>query len=58
MHTVPQLNYVFEEAGAEMTEIEQFTSAIERQLCDCLRTGAIPSDELVEAIAVCAPSLP
>jgi acyl-CoA oxidase len=50
---MPQLADVFAVAAAELTEIERFTAAIERQLCDCLRTGAIPSDELVEAIAVC-----
>jgi acyl-CoA oxidase len=49
---MPQLRQVFLDADASLSEIESFATTVEQRLCACLRTSAIPSDSLVEAIAV------
>jgi len=50
---VPQLAALYDQADRDLTEMEEFTQAIEAQLCECLSDSRIPSAELVEAIAVC-----
>ena len=50
---VPQLAALFERADSELSAVEHFVSQVEAELCECLRHSTIPSDELVEAIAVC-----
>jgi len=50
---VPQLVALYDQADRELTEMEEFTEAIEAQLCECLSESRIPNAELVEAIAVC-----
>jgi len=49
---MPQLRHVFDTHGDKLSSVEKYCSVIEAQLCDVLRTGAIPSERLVEQIAV------
>jgi acyl-CoA oxidase len=49
---LPHLERLFREADNELTQLETFSSSVEARLCACLRTGAIPDDNLVEAISV------
>jgi len=48
---VPQLKALYAENAAKMAEIEAFLTACEADLCASLRAGAVPSSELVDAIA-------
>jgi acyl-CoA oxidase len=50
---MPQLRAVFEESERALGEMERFSAGVEQRLNACLRTGAIPDADLVEAISVC-----
>ena len=49
---MPQLRAVFDESYAALDEMSGFTAGVERRLNACLRAGAIPGEDLVDAIAV------
>ena len=51
--SMPQLKHVFDESYRKLNECIGFVAAVENELNECLRTGTIPSDELVDKIAVC-----
>ena len=51
--SMPQLRSVFEESYRQLDEMIGFTSAVEERLAECLRSGEIPDEELVDAISVC-----
>jgi acyl-CoA oxidase len=48
---IPQLKALYTENAAKVAEIESFVGACEAALCQALRQGAVPSAELVDAIA-------
>ena len=49
---VPQLAELFSRADGIFSDLTRFLQLVERELCVCLRSGAIPSTDLVQAIAV------
>ena len=49
---MPQLKSVLDESDRELDAVVAYCVAVEAELSHCLRTGAIPSDLLVEKIAV------
>ncbi|KAH8069666.1 acyl-CoA oxidase [Aureococcus anophagefferens] len=49
---MPQLKAVLDESDRELDAVVAYCVAVEAELSHCLRTGAIPSDLLVEKIAV------
>jgi acyl-CoA oxidase len=50
---MPQLKSVFDESYRQIDELIGFSSAVGKQLADCLRNGEIPSSDLQDAISVC-----
>jgi len=50
--SMPQLASVFAESYAALDAMASFTAGVEERLNACLRTGAIPPPDLVDAIAV------
>eukprot|EP00941_MAST-03F_sp_MAST-3F-sp1_P000497 g497.t1 len=50
---MPQLRSVIDESYRQLDEMIAFTAGVEERLNDCLRSGKIPDDDLVDAIAVC-----
>jgi len=51
--SMPQLASVFEESYRQLDAQIAFTAGVEERLNECLRTGAIPDADLVDAISVC-----
>jgi len=50
---MPQLKHVFQESYEILDEMTAFCAGVEDRLNDCLRSGTIPDNDLVDAIAVC-----
>ena len=53
LSSMPQLRAVLDESYEALDEMAAFAAGVETQLNACLRSGAIPDAELVDAIAVC-----
>merc|ERR1719150_2299174 len=52
LSNIPQLSSLYIEAEKKLKDLEQYCSVIESKLCNCLRSGEIPSISLVQSIAV------
>eukprot|EP01063_Lacrimia_lanifica_P009340 TRINITY_DN16334_c0_g2_i1.p2 TRINITY_DN16334_c0_g2~~TRINITY_DN16334_c0_g2_i1.p2 ORF type:complete len:501 (+),score=203.73 TRINITY_DN16334_c0_g2_i1:103-1503(+) len=50
--SLPQLSSLFEANAANQAELDAFVGKCEKELCEALKSGALPSVQLVEAIAV------
>jgi acyl-CoA oxidase len=53
LYSMPQLKAVFDESYRQLNEAIGFVAAVEKELNVHLKDGTIPSDELVDKIAVC-----
>mmetsp|Transcript_36842 Transcript_36842/g.84904 ORF Transcript_36842/g.84904 Transcript_36842/m.84904 type:complete len:465 (+) Transcript_36842:67-1461(+) len=49
---VPQLASLYLEADRELSRCERLRDAVELRLCECLRAGSVPANDLVQMIAV------
>jgi alkylation response protein AidB-like acyl-CoA dehydrogenase len=49
---MPQLSTLYAEADAELSRVEALRGAVQMELGSCLQSGAMPSNELVEKVAV------
>eukprot|EP00405_Crypthecodinium_cohnii_P026373 CAMPEP_0206487252 /NCGR_PEP_ID=MMETSP0324_2-20121206/41512_1 /ASSEMBLY_ACC=CAM_ASM_000836 /TAXON_ID=2866 /ORGANISM="Crypthecodinium cohnii, Strain Seligo" /LENGTH=468 /DNA_ID=CAMNT_0053965661 /DNA_START=203 /DNA_END=1609 /DNA_ORIENTATION=- len=52
LSSIPQLSNLYVEADHELSRVETLCAAVEKELCECLRSSAIPSEKLVEKVAV------
>jgi len=50
---LPQLQVLFARAEKQLRVLERYTASVEARLAMHLRSGSIPEEDLVEAIAVC-----
>merc|ERR1711920_858357 len=48
---IPQLSSLYKEADAELSRVEALQHTVESELCECLRSSAIPGVALVEKVA-------
>merc|ERR1712060_158528 len=48
---IPQLSSLYKEADAELSRVEALQHTVESELCECLRSSAIPGMGLVEKVA-------
>jgi acyl-CoA oxidase len=53
LSSMPQLRSVLDEGYQALDDLLAFAAGVEQRLNHCLRRGAIPDADLVEAIAVC-----
>jgi len=52
LSSIPQLSHLYALADKELGKVEKLAAAVEKRLCECLRSSTIPDAKLVEMVAV------